>query len=141
MDEQTSTPSPPPATAQSTPTPESPAPQGVPTATAPAATTPPEDAEGGAGDEEGIRVPVELTVTAQGIEPSSVAVPAFLPLEIRGISGDGQAHLVTVAGETLAVPPGGSESLELEGQQKGTLPIEVDGTRRGEVVVGAEPGP
>lgn len=126
----------------------------APVATAPAATAPPQDeaggaaappepeaAEGGAGDEEAIRVPVDLDVSASAVTPSRVTVPAFLPLEVTASSADGRAHRVTVAGATIGVPPEGSSTAQLEGLRRGTYPIEVDGRARGSLVAGDGPGP
>lgn len=125
----------------------------VPIATAPAATTPPDDAggaaappepeaaEGGAGDEEGIRVPVDLRVSADGVTPATVTVPAFLPVELTARSADGRSHDVTVAGTALAVPAEGSVTSRIDGLRRGTYPIEVDGRARGSLVAGDEPGP
>lgn len=138
------------ATAEATVTAPSTPPQ---TVTAPAATVPADEEggqvapsaeeaqEGGAGDEEGIRVPVDLTVSADAVSPATASVPAFLPLEVSVTSGDGEAHRVEVAGETIGVPPGGSASTQIGGLRRGTYPVAVDGTPRGELVAGDEPGP
>lgn len=158
MDDRTSGTSPQAATTASTPTATAPqatatTPQpGVvtdPVVTEPGATTgvqggataPPESQPGGAGDEEGIRVPVELKVSADAVSPATVTVPAFLPLEITARSGDGQAHRVQVVGASLAVPASGSASATVDGQRRGTYPVTVDGRSLGELVVGDEPGP
>lgn len=105
------------------------------------AAAPVESQEGGAGDEEGIRVPVELKVSATAVSPGTVTVPAFLPVQITARSTDGQAHKVAVLGATLAVPATGSASVQLDGQQRGTSQVTVDGRDLGEIVVGDEPGP
>lgn len=138
----------PPATTASTATPQ----PGVvtdPVATSPTDTTgvqggaaaPVESQEGGAGDDEGIRVPVELKVSATAVSPATVTVPAFLPVEVTVRSTDGQAHKVAVLGATLSVPATGSASVQLDGQQRGTSQVTVDGKDLGEIVVGDEPGP
>lgn len=105
------------------------------------ASAPVESQQGGAGDEEGIRVPVELKVSATAVSPATVTVPAFLPVEVTARSTDGQAHKVAVLGATLSVPATGSASVQLDGQQRGTSKVTVDGKDLGEIVVGDEPGP
>lgn len=154
MDDRTSEPSPVPGTAATAPTAAAPAATATtPVATAPAATTPPDDAggasvppepeaqEGGAGDEEGIRVPVDLAVSADGVEPPTVSVPAFLAIEISARSADGRAHTVRVAGVSLEVPATGTATAQADGLRSSSYPITVDGTRRGELIAGQEPGP
>ncbi len=124
----------------------------TPTATAQATTTTPqqqggaaapdaEAQEGGAGDEEGIRVPVDLLVSADTIAPPTVTVPAFLPLQVTARATDGAEHRVTVAGATLTVGASGTASARLDGLRRGTYPVSVDGRALGELVVGDEPGP
>ena len=82
-DETVSTPSPTPeATAVAT---EEPTPTETATATpSPTATEqpPPEEQEGGAGDEEEARVPARYVVSAAGIEPPQISIPAFLAIEL-----------------------------------------------------------
>lgn len=141
-------------TSTQAPQPTAPVPTATaPVATAPAATAPPDDAggaaappepeaaEGGAGDEEAIRVPVDLDVSAGAVTPARVTVPAFLPLEITASSADGRPHRLTVAGTTIGVPPDGSSTAQLEGLRRGTYPVEVDGRARGSLVAGDGPGP
>lgn len=153
MDDRTSDPSPEPVTTESTPATAPATTATAPVATAPAATTPPDDAggasappepeaqEGGAGDEEGIRVPVDLVVSADGVDPPTVSVPAFLAVEISARSGDGRPHTVEVAGVTLEVPATGTATAQADGLRSSSYPITVDGTRRGELIAGQEPGP
>lgn len=101
----------------------------------------PEAQEGGAGDEEGIRVPVDLLVSSDAVAPPTVTVPAFLPIGLSARSTDGRAHRVTVAGTTVSVPASGTASARLDGLRRGTYEVQVDGRPLGELVAGDEPGP
>lgn len=118
------------------------------TATAPREAEPPaavasEDREGGAGDEEPIRVPVVFTFTRSGgVRPATVAVPAFFAIELGGVSRDGRAHEIAVGSTTVAVPAGGRASARIEGLRAGRHPVTIDGRERAATIVaGVEPGP
>jgi hypothetical protein len=119
------------------------------TVRAPAETVPPldavkpEDEEGGAGDEEAIRVPATFTFTRSGdVRPPVVAVPAFFTIDLRGVSRDGEAHEIVFRGTTIEVPAGGRAGARLEGLREGRYPVTVDGRENAVTIVsGAEPGP
>ncbi len=104
-------------------------------------TAPPESVPGGAGDEGGIRVPVAFVLTGGRLQPPSVAVPAFLRLELGVRNGDRRPHVIRFAGHRLSVGAGAAAGTIVRGLRKGTYPVLVDGRPAGRVVTGAQPGP
>jgi hypothetical protein len=131
---------PPPATATAT------APEPAPTATPPPAATTtapsPENEPGGAGDEQPIRVPAAFTFADGGVTPAQVAVPAFLNIELVGLSRDGRPHTLSFRGVEVRVPAGGRGAATVEGLRKGRYPVAIDGRAGAATIVsGAEPGP
>jgi hypothetical protein len=142
------TPSPTPtATASAAPLPSvSPSPTATETAEPTASATPepesPEDQPGGAGDEEEVRVPVRFTVGEGGIEPPQVAVPAFLALELIVVNDRAEPVVATLEGaEPLAVGPGETGQVRLEGRRKGRYTVTFEPGGEAVLVTGAEPGP
>ena len=132
-DETVSTPSPTPeATAVAT---EEPTPTETATATpSPTATEqpPPEEQEGGAGDEEEARVPARYVVSAAGIEPPQVSIPAFLAIELIVVNQLEQPVVARLEGaEPLIVPPGETGRSRLERPPPGPLPPQPGSGRRG----------
>ena len=134
----------------------------APVATAPSATAPPTDAtpatgpnavtttpesrQGGAGDEEGVRIQASLLLENGKVTPDVVKVPAFLPIELVVVSVEGvdrRLTIVTKGGErrTLRVPALKHRTLELPGLPKGDHAISIDGKPRAKLDVGTEPGP
>jgi hypothetical protein len=112
------------------------------TPTEPEAATSPEEQKGGAGDEEPIRVPATFTFTRKGVTPPVVAVPAFLTIELAGVSKDGKPHTLNFEGTVIEVPAGGRGSARIEGRKAGRYPLAVDGRPNAVTIVsGAEPGP
>jgi hypothetical protein len=135
----TATGTPPQASAPSAATPP-------PDAPAPTATPGGEDQPGGAGDEAEARVPVSVTVGADGtVSPQTVSVPAFLALELRVRNRTGGAITVTWnASEpsgSFEVGAGKVGSRRVAGVRKGSYPLAVQGAGTATVVSGAEPGP
>jgi hypothetical protein len=122
-------------------------PSTTPTATAPTATTgvPPEDQEGGAGDEEPARVPAAFAVEAGRITPKTITVPAFLTVELRLTAKAAPAKVTLDApgGETYDVAAGGTARVEVNGLKPGDYPVRVEdgGTATLHVVSGGAPGP
>jgi hypothetical protein len=119
---------------------------GVPASGGTAAPSEEQAAPGGAGDEEAVRVPAAFSVTADGIVPAVVTVPAFLAVEVRLTAKDGRPHEVTVGtpgGDTVTVAAGGTAVLRVAGLQPGSYPLTADGGRvRGTLQVTREsPGP
>jgi hypothetical protein len=73
-----------------------------------------------------------------------VTAPAFLAVRLTISSGDGKAHQVvleTPAHHTLSVPASGRASVLVPGLKAGQYALKVDGTTRGGLVIGGEPGP
>jgi hypothetical protein len=137
----TSEPTPAPtAAAAETPTP-------TPTATetaSPTATEQPsaEDQEGGAGDEEEIRVPVRFVVRDGGIEPPEVSVPGFLAIELVIRNETPQPVVARLEGtEPLTVNPGETTRARIEGRRPGRYPIDFGDAGDALLVTGVEPGP
>jgi hypothetical protein len=103
----------------------------TPTATATA--TPSGEGTGGAeaGDEEGVHVPVAVTVTADRIRASVEQVAAFLPLRFTVRNAlDRELRVVVVrsgqGGGTLAsvnVRAGGSAAVDVDGLEPGSLEV------------------
>ena len=106
------------------------------TATTPPAATSPEDQPGGAGDEEGIRQPVDLVISAgPSITPASVQLSAFLPVAVSVANEDSEPHTITLlvggrslgGGAGLTVDPGQTREVSLPGVPPGRSVVEVDG--------------
>jgi hypothetical protein len=123
-------------TATATPTPTA-------TATAtPTASPAPEEQEGGAGDEEAARVPVRFTVSAEGVDPPQVAIPAFLAIELTVENTTDAPVVVRLDGvEPITVNPGETARAELDGRRPGSYPIAFGDAGQALLVTGAEPGP
>jgi hypothetical protein len=122
-------------------------PTATPTATASAtatatATASPEDQPGGAGDEEPARVPLEFTLSASGLKPSTISVPGFLGLELIVHNETSQPQRVTLEGSgTLDVPANDSARARFEGRRPGTYKVDAGPAGTAKVIVGVEPGP
>jgi hypothetical protein len=128
----------PPVTADTTPT----ATTGVPPGGGSGGTTAPTESQpGGAGDEEAIRVPAAFRINGTTATPAVVNVPAFLAIELRLTSGDGQPHRVRIADVDLELAAGGTAVNEMDGLKAGDYPLVVDGRKAATLHVGAEPGP
>lgn len=123
----------------------------TPTATtttpAPATTPNRESAPGGAGDEQGVRVPATFTFRRGRVaSPAQISVPAFLAVELTIVARDGRAHTVTIdAGGrrySLSAPAGGRAAVRIPGLRGGAYPL-LNGAGQvvGTLVVGGEPGP
>jgi hypothetical protein len=142
-DETVSAPTPAPeATAVATeePTPTA-TPTGTPTPTATEQPSP-EDQAGGAGDEEEARVPARFVVTASGIEPPQVAVPAFLAIELIAVNQTDDHIVVRLEGsDPLPVAAGDTVRARLDGRRKGRYVVDFGSAGRALLVTGAEPGP
>jgi len=96
----------------------------APTATAPATTEP------DAGDEEGIRVPADFTLTDGTLSPGQITVPPQLPIAVTVKAADGAAHEIVFATTppvTVSVPAGGEGTARIPGQRKGTYTASIDG--------------
>jgi len=103
-----------------------------------------ESGQGGAGDEQGTRVPAVYTLKGGALTPKTVNVPAFLAAEVTVSSTDSRAHTVTVKvgkGYPLAVPPQGSRTVRVPGQKGGRHQVLLDGKPAATLAWGGEPGP
>ena len=103
-----------------------------------------ESGPGGAGDEQGTRVPAVYMLKGGGLSPKTVSVPAFLAAEVTVSSTDRSAHTVTVKvgkGYPLAVPPKGSATVRVPGQKAGRYQVLLDGKPVATLAWGGEPGP
>jgi hypothetical protein len=104
-----------------------------------------EQGEGGAGDEEAVRVPVTLTADGGALSPTVVTIPAFLAVELR-VSAKGGAEKLTIStpsGGTLSVAAGQTATKRLAGLKPGDYPVTTAGGGKAtlHVVSGGDPGP
>jgi hypothetical protein len=123
-------------------TPSAPATTAAATSTGTTATG--EAGPGGAGDEQGTRVPAVYTLKGGALSPKTVNVPAFLAAEVTVSSTDSRAHTVTVKvgkGYPLAVPARGSGTVRVPGQKGGRHQVLLDGKPAATLAWGGEPGP
>jgi uncharacterized cupredoxin-like copper-binding protein len=126
------------------------------TTTTSSATAPPEvpkakkhthhaSSSGHGGVSQGAHVETNVTVGANGdISPPAVSVPSGVGVELRVTNhGNGAATIVlSVPGHPSAhVAPGASATLETAGLKDGTYRILVNGTPRGQLMIGAQGGP
>jgi len=113
------------------------------TTTTPSTTT--TTAAPGAGDERPARVPAVFTIASAGISPGRITVPAFLTIELTGVSEDGVTHTLALsAGRaySVAIPAGGRASKVVPGLKPGTYVVVLDGrVSAASLEVGGEPGP
>jgi hypothetical protein len=137
-----------PATTDTTPTATTGVPPGGVTTTAPETGGAPaggEEGQGGAGDEEAVRVPVALTTDGGALSPTIVTVPAFLAIELR-VTAKGGAEKLTITapgGGTLAVAAGQTATKRLSGLKPGDYAVTTPGGGKAtlHVVRGGDPGP
>jgi hypothetical protein len=110
------------------------------TATAPAPTpTAPEEAPGGAGDEEGIQVTARFTLGSGGsLSPDGAQVPAFLRVAVVVENQDGAAHRLEVGDRGASLPAGRTTTLTLPGRAPTELPILIDGNQEALLRIRAE---
>ena len=107
-----------------TPTPTATA-TATPTAFAPSAPEPPEDAPGGAGDEEPAVTRLSLAVGRAGITPAQVEAPAFLAIDIavRNDTPDEQVVVVEGAERAVSLGEGQTGHVRLTGLRPGRYRI------------------
>ena len=85
---------------------------------------------------------MRFTVSMDGIAPPEVAVPAFLALELIVVNDRSEPVVATLEGaEPLAVGPGETAQVRLEGRRKGRYGITFAPGGEATLVTGAEPGP
>ncbi len=90
-------------------------------------------------------MPATFAIDAGGkLTPATVSSPAFLAVQVSVTDHDGQAHQIVIrtpTPHTLMVSAGGHASVLIPGLRAGQYPITVDGTQRGALLIGGEPGP
>jgi hypothetical protein len=91
------------------------------------------------------RLPARFTVGAGGrLSPTVVAAPAHIDIEVSIRCTDRHVHRVVLATphrHTFKVSRFSAADILLIGLHNGTYAINVDGKRRGKLIVGAIPGP
>jgi hypothetical protein len=94
---------------------------------------------------QGAHVETSMTVNAAGdVSPPVVSVPSGIGVEIHVTNHGSAADTValSVPGHpSVHVSPGASGTLETGGLKDGTYRILVDGTPRGQLMIGAQGGP
>jgi hypothetical protein len=110
------------------------------TVTAPAPVpTEPEEEQGGAGDEEGIRVPARFVLKAGGgLTPDDATVPAFLGTAVIVENADSAPHRLEVGDRGAQLPAGRTTTLNLPGRAATELPVLIDGNQAAILRVTAE---
>jgi hypothetical protein len=126
------------------------------TTTTSSATAPPEvpkakkhkhhaSSSGHGGVSQGAHVETSVTVGANGdVSPGVVSVPSGVGVELRVTNRGNRAATIvlSVPGHPRAhVAPGAGATLETAGLKDGTYRILVNGTRRGQLMIGAQGGP
>jgi hypothetical protein len=102
----------------------------------------PEEQEGGAGDEEEARVPARFVVSADGVEPPQISIPAFLAIELIVVNRHPEEIVARLQGaEPLPVASGETRSLRIDGRRPGRYPISFGPAGDALLVTGAEVGP
>jgi hypothetical protein len=102
-----------------------------------------EQAPGGAGDEEGARVPATFTASGATLTPARITVPAFLPVDLS-VTAKGAAQKVTIEGAgTLEVAAGATGHQRIAGLKPGDYAVTTSGGANAvlHVVSGGAPGP
>jgi hypothetical protein len=106
--------------------------------------TSPEEAPGGAGDEEPARSLALFTGAGGRITPPVVRVPSFISIRVELRSSDGRPYALRFAGETIRVSGGlASVSTTLDGLRPGAALVgtPVGPGTRVRIEATAEPGP
>jgi hypothetical protein len=138
-------PPPPPTVTETQPQQEETEPELEPTETVePPPETSPEDAPGGAGDEEPARSLALFTGRGGRITPRVVRVPAFISIRIELRSADGREYALRFKGETVRVSSAlGSVSTTFDGLRPGASIVgtPAGGGAKVRIEATAEPGP
>jgi hypothetical protein len=112
------------------------------TATPPPTATEQPPPEPGEGDEEEARVPARFVVTASGVEPHEIAIPAFLAIELMVVNRHAEEIIARLRGaEPLPVAAGETRRLRLDGRRPGRYPITFGPAGDALLVTGVEVGP
>jgi hypothetical protein len=87
-------------------------------------------------------LPAQFTLNPDGsLSPPLVAGPVDTTIALTVTSHASHPVTLSVASRALTVSPGGHASTRLQGVKAGRYTIQVDGTPRAALVVGAQPGP
>jgi hypothetical protein len=136
---------PPPTVTETQPQQEETEPELEPTETVePPPETSPEDAPGGAGDEEPARSLALFTGRGGKITPRVVRVPAFISIRVELRSADGREYALRFKGETVRVSSAlGSVSTTFDGLRPGASMVgtPAGGGAKVRIEATAEPGP
>jgi hypothetical protein len=93
----------------------------------------------------GPRIPATYTIAADGtLAPPTVSVPAGYTIQVTFVdhgSAKDTALVHTPKPLDIMIAPGGDSYLLTSHVPKGTYAIDINGTVRGSLVVGAAPGP
>jgi hypothetical protein len=114
------------------------------TAPPPGATT---DANAATTPSEPIRVPATFIFTRPNrVQPPTVTIPAFVPVELTLASRDGRVHTLALRSDgrtyTLRVASGGRASTRIPGLRAGRYPLTAVGGGPGAaLIVGGQVGP
>jgi hypothetical protein len=103
------------------------------------------DSGGHGGASQGAHVESNVTVSANGdISPPVVSVPSGVGIELHITNHGGSPDTVALSvasHPSVKVAPGASGTLETGGLKEGTYRILVNGTPRGQLLIGAQGGP
>lgn len=99
-----------------------------------------ESRPGGAGDEAGSPT-YRVRIADAQVEPPVVGVPPYFRVILRITSGDGQVHVVDIAGRSYRVAPGREEAVELPGLRPAQRLIGAVDGGRARLIVEASEGP
>ena len=100
---------------------------------------------GQSGASQGAHVETNVTVAANGdVSPPVVSVPSGVGVELHVTNHGSSAATVALSvpsHPTVHVAPGAGGTLETAGLKDGTYRITVNGTPRGQLMIGAQGGP
>jgi hypothetical protein len=100
---------------------------------------------GGVGESSGARVSTRLEIHAGGqLEPPAVSIPAGVTIALKLTDADHAAHTVVLAvpqRQTVRLSAGARATASIPALRAGTYRILVDGTPRGQLLIGAQGGP
>ncbi|HEY3725719.1 MAG TPA: hypothetical protein VGL51_01005 [Solirubrobacteraceae bacterium] len=92
-----------------------------------------------------VRLAARFTIHAgDTLSPPLVAAPKHTEVVLTVVAGDGKPHRLVIQTPhrySASVAPGHSAKLTLKGVPNGSYSVDVDGSKRGELIIGASPGP
>lgn len=94
---------------------------------------------------QGAHIETKVTIAASGaLSPPVVSVPSGVGVELHVTNHDSAAATIalsTPAHQSVHVAPGASGTLETGGLKDGTYRITVNGSPKGQLMIGAQGGP